>query len=183
MSVVTSLAWVSRGYALDKPHRDQLTQQDIHEIKQAEREDLGLENYDEEPSEPVFSTVEYEPALKEIDLNSDDEAFTVKPTDAFIAVGVQKGNFSEIQVYLYEEDISNLFVHQNFLLASYPLCLQWLPYHPLHTEVPGNCLIVGSFLPEIEIWDLDLLDPVEPLATLGGLKRFKGKRKKTVIGI
>lgn len=31
----------------------------------------------------------------------------------------------------------------------------------------GNFAIVGSFLPEIEIWDLDVLDVIEPTMVLG----------------
>ncbi|CAN0424574.1 unnamed protein product [Scytosiphon promiscuus] len=34
---------------------------------------------------------------------------------------------------------------------------------------------VGTFEPGIEIWNLDVLDPLEPTATLGG---FKEKDKK-----
>jgi periodic tryptophan protein 1 len=31
----------------------------------------------------------------------------------------------------------------------------------------GNFLIVGSFLPEIEIWNLDILNTLEPAVILG----------------
>ena len=31
----------------------------------------------------------------------------------------------------------------------------------------GNFLIVGSFLPEIEIWNLDILNKLEPAVILG----------------
>lgn len=34
---------------------------------------------------------------------------------------------------------------------------------------------MGTFEPGIEIWNLDVLDPLEPTATLGG---FKEKDKK-----
>ena len=32
----------------------------------------------------------------------------------------------------------------------------------------GFFLILGSFLPEIEIWDIDMVDAVEPNSVLGG---------------
>jgi periodic tryptophan protein 1 len=34
----------------------------------------------------------------------------------------------------------------------------------------GNLAIVSSFLPEIEIWDLDVNNAIEPLLILGGEK-------------
>jgi len=39
----------------------------------------------------------------------------------------------------------------------------------------GNYAVVGSFLPEIEIWDLDTLDVLEPTMVLGKeLRVLKG---------
>jgi len=35
-------------------------------------------------------------------------------------------------------------------------------------QQPGNYAIVGTFLPEIEIWNLDVLNVIEPTFTLGG---------------
>lgn len=32
----------------------------------------------------------------------------------------------------------------------------------------GNYAIVSTFLPEIEIWDIDLSDAIEPALILGG---------------
>ena len=45
-------------------------------------------------------------------------------------------------------------------------------------------MAVGTFLPEIEIWNLDVLEVLEPVKRLGGIKRIESKsgkkRKKTV---
>lgn len=47
---------------------------------------------------------------------------------------------------------------------------------PLPTLRPRRSYCaVGTFEPAIEIWNLDVLDPLEPTATLGG---YKGKEKK-----
>ena len=40
-------------------------------------------------------------------------------------------------------------------------------------------MVVGTFLPEIEIWNLDKED-CEPLYTLGGIAEPKKKKKKTL---
>ncbi len=79
----------------------------------------------------------------------------------------------------------------------------WLCYASirlLHSRQDGACLRcvqVGSISPGIEIWDLDILDAVEPLATLGGevsaaskadanapklTEKKKKKKKKSEVG-
>ncbi len=42
----------------------------------------------------------------------------------------------------------------------------------------GSFVAVGTFHPAIEIWNLDVIDSLEPAATLGGLKEGAGAKKK-----
>ncbi|KAK7320267.1 hypothetical protein VNO77_29588 [Canavalia gladiata] len=55
------------------------------------------------------------------------------------------------------------------------------PNPPLHElqVIEGNFLAVGSMEPSIEIWDLDVIDEVQPCVVLGGTteKKKKGKKK------
>lgn len=76
------------------------------------------------------------------------------------------------------------------MLSSFPLCLEWLPYTPGSLATGGtkaNYVIVGSFLPEIEIWNLDELNALEPEFTLGGTvtqskkKSLKKVKQKAVV--
>lgn len=100
------------------------------------------------------------------------EDFTIRDTDAMIVAASIEGEFSTLEAYIYEENTSSLFVHHEIMLSSFPLCLEWLPYTPgsMGTAGPtkGNFIIVGSFLPEIEIWNLDELNALQPAFTLGG---------------
>lgn len=69
------------------------------------------------------------------------------------------------------------------MLSSFPLCLEWLPYTPGSLTTTGgatkaNYVIVGTFLPEIEIWNLDELNALEPEFVLGGAVQHKKKSLK-----
>jgi periodic tryptophan protein 1 len=72
-------------------------------------------------------------------------------------------------VYVFVENTSALYVHHDNLLAAYPLALQYLPFNPINPENHGNSVAIGSFMQGIEIWDLDILDAVEPVVNLGGI--------------
>ena len=63
---------------------------------------------------------------------------------------------------------SNLYVHHDILLPAFPLSLAWLDCGPSGRTQSGNLAAVGTMNPGIEIWDLDVIDTVEPVATLGG---------------
>ena len=60
--------------------------------------------------------------------------------------------------------------------------------HQLPNRPNGNFLAVGTFLPIIEIWDLDVVDDIQPSATLGSVPRppekkmKKNKKKKAAMG-
>ena len=87
-----------------------------------------------------------------------------------------------MEIYLYEEPTCNLFVHHDITLSAFPLSLDWLSVAPSSfqgdTHRRGNYAVVGSFLPEIEIWDLDTLDVIEPTMVLGGMQEVASKKKK-----
>jgi periodic tryptophan protein 1 len=78
------------------------------------------------------------------------------------------------------------------MLPSLPLCVEWINYN-VNTNVEddgtrrGNMVAVGTFDPDIEIWDLDLLESMYPDAILGAgadkgkevtTPSKKGKKKK-----
>lgn len=37
---------------------------------------------------------------------------------------------SQLEVYNYEEDEHNLYMHHDALLPSFPICLEWLDFKP-----------------------------------------------------
>lgn len=128
------------------------------------------------------------PAISDAEDADDDE---VRPTDALFVVALTEDEDSHLEVQLYSED-GNLYVHHDIYLPDFPLCLAWMDCPPFLVDDSqvnvGNYVAVGTFSPAIEIWNLDVLDPLEPTATLGGIgndasssgsKSGKKKGKKT----
>ena len=71
-----------------------------------------------------------------------------------------------MQVHVYEQKTGNLFVHHDIPLPAFPLCLA-------HGDInndgqAGNYCAVGTFHPGIEVWNMDVLDALEPICILGG---------------
>lgn len=75
-------------------------------------------------------------------------------------------DFASLEVHVYDQKTGNLYVHHDIPLPSFPLCLA-------HGQVSGeghtgNFCAVGTFSPGIEIWNLDVLNALEPSCILGG---------------
>lgn len=54
------------------------------------------------------------------------------------------------------------------MLPAFPLAVAWMDVDPTGRRPLANMAAVGTMEPGIEIWDLDVSDSVEPVATLGG---------------
>lgn len=76
---------------------------------------------------------------------------------------------------MYNEIENSFYVHHDFLLPSYPLCIEWMNYDP-ETKDTGNICAIGSMDPIVTLWDLDIQDTLEPILKLGS----KGSRKKNI---
>lgn len=75
---------------------------------------------------------------------------------------------------VYNEKEGSLYVHHDLLLPSFPLCVEWLDFEPGHPQ--GSYCAIGSMEPQIDVWDLDVVNCLEPAYTLGR----KGSRKKRI---
>ncbi len=82
-----------------------------------------------------------------------------------------ENDFSNLEVYIYDETSSDLYVHHDIMLSAYPLCIEWLSHYD---DKKCNLAIVGTFMPDIEVWNLDLQESIEPVCVLGN-KKDKGK--------
>jgi periodic tryptophan protein 1 len=111
------------------------------------------------------------------DSEEEKEDYTIRKTDSLIVAATAEDEHSNLEVYVYDHKTSDLYVHHEIILSSYPLCIEWLNNFRGENV---NYVIVGSFLPQIEIWDLNRED-CEPLYTLGGADEQTKKKKKKVL--
>ncbi|KAL0391007.1 UNVERIFIED_CONTAM: putative WD repeat-containing protein C17D11.16 [Sesamum calycinum] len=168
---------------------DALKQDD--ELAHALRE-LDMDRYDEEDdgvelfgsglANLYYPSNDMDPYLKnQEDDSEEEEDITIKPEDAVIVCARNEDDVSHLEVWILEDPTdgdSNMYVHHDIVIPAFPLCTAWLDC-PLKGGERGNFIAVGSMEPAIEIWDLDIMDEVQPSATLGGIieKKKKGKKK------
>jgi periodic tryptophan protein 1 len=149
---------------------------------------FGLDDYDDDDDPrdagalPMFSrkalmfhrSNDDDPFVTLKDADDEDEDaddLIISPHDKLVLAARSEEDVSNIEVHVYEEEGHNLYPHHDILLPSFPLCLEWLGYRPHaapSASTGANLVCVGTFEPQIEIWDLDVLNTFAPVAVLGG---------------
>lgn len=152
----------------------------------------------------------------EIDDQEEKKEFQIYPTDNLVLATRTEDEVSYLDVYIYDdgagapngeeepEDMldddvakgmvrdSNLYVHHDIMLPAFPLCVEWVNYKPNQSNIEegdmniGNFAAIGTFDPQIEIWNLDCIDKAFPDLILGepeqnsfsAIKKNKKKKKK-----
>ncbi|XP_020234337.1 uncharacterized WD repeat-containing protein C17D11.16 [Cajanus cajan] len=157
--------------------------------------DLDMDHYDEEDEGfEIFSSGKGDLYHQSndmdeylIDRKGDDseefEDMIINPTDSVIVYACTEDDVSYLEVWVLEDADSsemNMYSHHNIILPAFPLCTAWLD-SPLKGGERGNFIAVGSMEPSIEIWDLDVIDEVQPCLVLGGFEEKKKKGKKKSI--
>ncbi|GAB4854857.1 hypothetical protein Ancab_023442 [Ancistrocladus abbreviatus] len=144
-------------------------------------EDDGIELFSKGLGDTYYLSNDMDPYLKDNDdIDSEEEEdMTIKAEDAVIVCARNEDDVSQLEVYILEETedgAPNLYVHHDIILSAFPLCTAWLDC-PIKGGERGNFIAVGSMEPSIEIWDLDIIDEVQPCMVLGGVAE-KGKKEK-----
>jgi len=184
---------------VDSENIDKVESSEVTEVKDKTEEDItaeyGLEDYDEEAEGgeapmlglgdlTTFANPSDDPYLSVMDreLGEEDEEdredFQIRGTDNLIVAGHVEGDSSMLEVYVYNDVEDALYIHHDILLSTFPLAVEWLAFDP-ESDTRGSLVAVGSMNPVIEIWDLDLVDSLEPAFKLGR----KAKKKKKIPGV
>lgn len=117
------------------------------------------------------------------------EELQILATDNMFLAAKVEDEVAHLEVYVYEDEADNLYVHHDIMLPAIPLCVEWLDLpvgkSNVEKDARANFVAVGTFDPDIEIWDLDTIDCMYPNAILGqggadeDPKKKRKKRKKS----
>ncbi|KAH8584194.1 PWP1 family with WD40 repeats [Cryptosporidium sp. chipmunk genotype I] len=195
-NAVSSLSWVPRGYAKEIPIKNAhycMNDEDVeqyfvshnieHEINNQTKTiiDTGLNSMveDEEHNgdfsfygENFFHTVEKglskfgkDPNMKQDQLidSDEDDALQIKEGDSLLATTAIEDDVATLQVYLYSIEDGSFYVHHDIIIGDYPLCSEWIS---LGSYNMSNIVAVGSFNGEINFWNLDFIDSIDPILIL-----------------
>lgn len=108
------------------------------------------------------------------DIPEEDEEraeLQIMGTDNLILSAKIEDEVAHLEVYLYEDGVDNLYVHHDIMLPDVPLCLEWLDFpigaQPGDSDRAASYVAIGTMSPDIEIWNLDVVDSIYPDAILG----------------
>lgn len=110
--------------------------------------------------------------LKENEEDDEErEELQVLATDNLVLAARVEDEVAHLEVYVYEDEADNLYVHHDVMLPAIPLAVEWLDFpvgkEGTNAESRGNFVAVGTMDPDIELWDLDTVDCMYPNAILG----------------
>lgn len=143
----------------------------------------------------------------EIDEQEEKKENQIYPTDNLVLATRTEDDISWLDIYIYDDgagapagaeeeeedkmdaDVakglvrdSALYVHHDIMLPAFPLCVEWVNYKRGGDDDNGsnigNFAAVGTFDPQIELWDLDYVDKAFPDVILGEMETNKSKKKK-----
>lgn len=83
---------------------------------------------------------------------------------------------ASLEVFIYNEENDDWYLHHDYILEAPALCLAPFNYDPGTDDRKGNLLAVGTMDSVINIWDLDIVNSLVPVLTLGS-SQLKGSSK------
>jgi periodic tryptophan protein 1 len=169
--------------------------------------EYDLEHYDDDEQEGEGDTMamfgnmkslvfhesnEEDPYITMQGQDEDDEEreeLQILATDNLVLAGRIEDEVAHLEVYVYEDEADNIYVHHDIMLPAIPLAVEWLDLpvgkSGASADAKGNFVAIGTMEPDIELWNLDVMDSMYPDAILGqgsedmdGADKPKKKKKK-----
>ncbi|KAI1356797.1 WD40 repeat-like protein [Xylaria sp. FL0043] len=118
----------------------------------------------------------------EQDDEEDREELQILATDNLLLAAKVEDELAHLEVYVYEDEADNLYVHHDIMLPAIPLCVEWLDVPVskpgVEKDATANFVAIGTMDPDIEVWDLDTVDGLYPNAILGQGSNPQEQEKK-----
>lgn len=118
------------------------------------------------------------------DSDSELEDLRLKDSDLLILSARNEDDLSHLDIWVYEspddDGDGNIYVRQSIMLSNFPLSIAWMDFDPSTSRPSGNFCAIGTLDPVIELWDLDVIDAVEPVASLRSSCRRPERQADTI---
>ncbi|KAI1368595.1 WD40 repeat-like protein [Xylaria arbuscula] len=176
------------------------TKSEIIDINDDDLKEYDLEHYDDDDEDvegqrmDMFGNIKslayyesnkedpYITIPDEQDADEDREELQILATDNMLLAAKVEDELAHLEVYVYEDEADNLYVHHDIMLPAIPLCLEWLDVavsNPgVEKDATANFVAIGTMDPDIEVWDLDTVDCLYPNAILGQGSNPQEQEKK-----
>lgn len=129
------------------------------------RDDGDAEDSDAEEDDDMFNRFGGgDTILEQVESDDDEEIDDThfKETDSVFISARADPKDPKLEVYVYDEPEDSLYVHHDMTVSAFPLCSTWM------SDGTMSLVALGTMLPFLEIWPLDVIDAVEPACLLGG---------------
>lgn len=171
----------------DQDHSTQLKSKDNVELEDEDAEvdvaeilakDLDtLSFHKSNADDPYLKT---DPEAKKLFDDEELQDLVIRPTDALIVAVKSGDDASTLEVHLFDDDpdasdsedgqyIPHTYVHHDIVLPVLPLCTAFTNLSVENESL--NLVAVGMFTPGIDVWDIDRVNNLEPVVSLGGYEQ------------
>ncbi|KRZ83796.1 Periodic tryptophan protein 1 -like protein [Trichinella sp. T8] len=207
MKQVTCLAWVPRGIPALKPRKAELNSNQLGDWEDTKSDALtNMSSEDERFSDSddtcadLENSGDAENAIKEVPAvdifpdiadsaqshpiesisDDEDEDFLLKADDNLVLFGCCVDNVENIlEVHVYNEAEDSYYPHHHYMLEEAPLCIEHVIFNK-DTRDKGNFCAVGTMDSAIELWNLDVVEAIEPVAIFGIRNQSSETEKKKI---
>lgn len=114
---------------------------------------------------------------KDIPGDSDEDEAEIDAQDNVIAVSRVKDDEFCLEAWIYNETQKYIYCHHDYILSNCPIVVEWVGCGRGDSSV-GNLVAVGTMSPNIEIWNFDVMNTIDPVLMLAGSKLGKKSPEK-----